>query len=60
MRENVKMSYVMKEYSSVPKRNAIQINVQVGEFHRNNKRALLNKHAGETSCKKIFKCAGLK
>ena len=29
------------------------INVQVGEFLKINKRAVRNKHAGETSCKKM-------
>ena len=29
-----------------------QIKVQVGEFPKINKRAVRNKHAGETSCKK--------
>ena len=31
-----------------------QINVQVGEFLRINKRAVRNKRAGETSCKKLL------
>ena len=30
-----------------------QINVQVGEFLKINKRAVRNKSAGETSCKKL-------
>ena len=29
-----------------------QINMQVGEFLKSNKRAVQNKRAGETSCKK--------
>ena len=29
-----------------------QINMQVGEFNKINKRAVQNKRAGETSCKK--------
>ena len=50
MRENVNND---KEYSSVPKKEMqVRINVQMGEFHRINKRAVLNKHAGKTSCKK--------
>jgi hypothetical protein len=36
-----------------------QINVQVGEFLKINKRAVQNKHAGETSCKKNVKCTAL-
>ena len=36
-----------------------QINVQVGEFLKINKRAVQNKRAGETSCKRIVKCTGL-
>ena len=31
----------------------VKINVQVGEFYRTNKREVLNKHAGDTSCKKL-------
>ena len=51
MRENVNND---KEYSSVPKKEMqVRINVQMGEFHRINKRAVLNKHAGKTSCKKL-------
>ena len=36
-----------------------QIKVQVGEFPKINKCVVRNKRAGETSCKKIVKCAGL-
>ena len=31
-----------------------QINMQVGEFLKGNKRAMRNKPAGETSCKKLL------
>ena len=33
--------------------------MQVGEFLKINKRAVRNKRAGETSCKRIVKCTGL-
>ena len=55
MRENVNTTKI-KSTLVYQKEMQVQINVQAGEFHRTNKRAVLNKHAGKTSCKKMLMC----
>ena len=52
MRDNVN-TLMIKSTLVYQKEMQVQINVQMGEFHRINKRAVLNKHAGEKSCKKL-------
>ena len=46
MRENVNTTKI-KSTLVYQKEMQVQINVQVGEFHRTNKRAVLSKHAGK-------------